>query len=65
MVAPKNKRKHDVIHAVRVLASLVDFIDEGIDFSSEDGKDILAEARQAKAFLEKEVGAIFENESTQ
>lgn len=62
MVAPKNKRKHDIIHAFRILSSLVDFIEEGIDFSTQDGKEILEEARQAKIFLEVEIASLFENE---
>ena len=50
-----DRRNHDLIHALRILTALVDFIDEGIDFDSDDGRAILSEAQQAKKIIEAEI----------
>jgi hypothetical protein len=53
-----DRRKHDLIQALRILTSLVEFIDDGIDFNSEEGLSILEEARQAKRIIESEIETI-------
>jgi len=53
-----DRRQHDLIHALRILTSLVDFINEGIDFDSDDGRAILSEAQQAKKVVESEIEKI-------
>lgn len=58
------KKKHDMLQAIRVLSYLVDFIDDGIDFSSEDGQDLLAEARAAKRLIAKEISTLLQPESS-
>jgi hypothetical protein len=50
-----DRKRHDLIQALRILTSLVEFIEEGIDFNTDEGLAILAEAKQAKQTVESEI----------
>jgi hypothetical protein len=58
-----DKQRHDLLHALRVLTFIVEFIDEGMDFSQKEGQEILEEARRAKALLQNQIPALI-NQAT-
>jgi hypothetical protein len=58
MIDKPDRKKHDLLQALRILTSLVEFVEDGIDFESEDGLAILAEAKQAKRIIETEMAEI-------
>jgi hypothetical protein len=52
---PERKRLHDMQNAATVLSDFVDMVDEGFDFSSEEGKKHIAEALEAKELLVRDI----------
>ncbi len=48
--------KHELRRAIRALAMVVEFAKRGYDFSTEAGKEMLADAEREKKWLEKQLG---------
>ena len=49
------RKRHDLHQAVRVLNALIEFIEQGFDFSTNEGHEIIKEAKNASALLRNEI----------
>lgn len=54
----EGKRLHDLERAARMLGDIVDLVKDGYDFSTDEGKELIAEAQEAKALLQSEIAAM-------
>jgi hypothetical protein len=48
-----------MIQAVRTVSTIVQFLERKFDFNSEDGQEMLEEAKEACKLLEKEIEILF------
>jgi hypothetical protein len=60
MGKPKEpSKKHRLLEAIRILSTIVQFSEKKVDFSDENGKEIIKEAKEACIFLENEIENLF------
>ncbi len=55
----KESKRHQLLQAVRILSTIIQFNERRYDFASEDGKELLEEAKAACAVLEAEVNELY------
>lgn len=58
MVAKESKR-HQMLQSVRTVSTIIQFVERKFDFTSEDGQEMLEEAKEACQLLEKEIDLMF------
>lgn len=51
----KQSKRHELLEAIRILSTIVQFSERKFDFSSDDGIEILKEAKAACQCLEREI----------
>lgn len=58
-MAVKESKRHQMLQAVRTVSTIVQFVERKFDFTSEDGREMLQEAKEACQLLEKEIEVLF------
>ncbi len=52
-------KRHQLLQAIRILRSIVQFSEKKVDLSNENGKEIIMEAKEACKLLESEIEILF------
>jgi hypothetical protein len=52
-------KKHQLLEAIRILSSIVQFSEKKVDLSGESGKEIIKEAKAACKLLESEIERLY------
>lgn len=58
-MAVKESKRHQMLQAVRTVSTIVQFLERKFDFNTEDGQEMLEEAKEACKLLEKEIDVLF------
>lgn len=52
-------KRHQLLEAIRILSTIVQFSEKKVDLSNENGKEIIREAKEACKFIESEIEILF------